>query len=347
MADSSVRNNSPDPTAYHSGLAGMPGTMIPRAGKEGQSLAFDPNTPRNVVVDPGEDGGGFILDMSSLSTEKQFNQAAMRAGVLENPTKFYRDMSLSIAEKAKVKKTHQHTTQLLTPDNPTMMNELPVPPISLLSPLAAFPLSAADKLRADEEAMEIRARQFNLELELQRLQNEQDTVDLQKGDAGINRQELAQLRAGFNQLVEATNQLIKLATTKEHKVKAAVQPAVEIKPEPEPEPVNPFAGLLIPFLIGDKAQRPQYETYFEMTKMGTMAARYHAVVEGQDCLALVYDTRFEDGFQYLPPNLGEERIKISVPKLGSKSYTCSSLGLHWTIGCLDIIILIVVPAGEE
>jgi hypothetical protein len=96
----------------------------------------------------------------------------------------------------------------------------------------------------------------------------------------------------------------------------------------------------IPFLAGDKPQRPQYETYFEMSKMGTMAARYHSVIEGSDCLALIYDTRFEDGFQYLPPSLGEERITVSIPKLDNAVYTCSSLGLHWTLGCMDVVILI-------
>jgi hypothetical protein len=28
-----------------------------------------------------------------------------------------------------------------------------------------------------------------------------------------------------------------------------------------------------------------------------------------------------------------------VPKLKA-SYICSSLGLHWTLGCLDVVILI-------
>jgi len=102
----------------------------------------------------------------------------------------------------------------------------------------------------------------------------------------------------------------------------------------------------VPFLEGDKPQKPQYETYFEMSKMGTMAARYHAVIDGQDCVALVYDTRFEDGFQYLPPNLGEEKIKVSVPKLNNAAYTCSSLGLHWTLGCMDVVILIKHAEGE-
>jgi hypothetical protein len=64
-------------------------------------------------------------------------------------------------------------------------------------------------------------------------------------------------------------------------------------------------------------------------------------------MALVYDTRFEDGFQYLPPNLGAEEVQVSVPKLGDAVYTCTSLGLHWTLGCLDIVILIKINKEVE
>jgi hypothetical protein len=100
-----------------------------------------------------------------------------------------------------------------------------------------------------------------------------------------------------------------------------------------------FAKLQIPFFSGVKPERPLYEVYFEMAKLGTMSARYHAVIAGDACVALVYDTRFEDGFQYLPPNLGDEQISISVPKT-KETYLCSSLGLHWSLGCLDVVILI-------
>ena len=125
---------------------------------------------------------------------------------------------------------------------------------------------------------------------------------------------------------------------------AVVEDVVDEEPAAEKEPEYAVPG--IPFLEGDKPQRPNYEIYFEMPKMGTMAARYHAVVEGNDCLALIYDTRFEDGFQYLPPSLGEEQISVSVPKLSKTPYTCSSLGLHWTLGCMDVVILIKHSNGE-
>jgi hypothetical protein len=136
---------------------------------------------------------------------------------------------------------------------------------------------------------------------------------------------------------DAINALISAQTTKS--VPAEKTAVVEDKVEEAPEAAAVFLHN-IPFLAGDKPQRPQYETYFEMSKMGTMAARYHSVIEGSDCLALIYDTRFEDGFQYLPPSLGEERITVSIPKLDNAVYTCSSLGLHWTLGCMDVVILI-------
>ena len=148
----------------------------------------------------------------------------------------------------------------------------------------------------------------------------------------------AQLRLQLAQQTKMINTMIE-------RINLLTVPAA--KPEPILPPVvdgpdkvaTAFASLQIPFLLGERAERPQYETYFEMPRMGTMAARYHAVVAGQDCLALIYDTRFADGFQYLPPNLGEEQITVSVPKL-KETYVCSSLGLHWSIGCLDVVILI-------
>ena len=129
----------------------------------------------------------------------------------------------------------------------------------------------------------------------------------------------------LNALVGRVNRLSAAASSENKEMPESIQSA--------------FSKLQIPFFSGVKPERPQYEVYFEMTKLGTMSARYHAVIASDACVALVYDTRFEDGFQYLPPNLGEEQIMVSVPKT-KETYSCSSLGLHWSLGCLDVVILI-------
>lgn len=301
-----VKHNSPDPTKYHANVSEVPGTMIPRAGKDGLSLAFDPNKPQTVIVDPEERGGGFTLDLAALSSVKsKFNSAASQASAGADISQFYKSFSEVLSEKP------------AKPERKKMDNVEsgfgPIPPIN-----------APDLEARVNEALE----------------QERDTAERVLSD--IDRQSKAVHHAGYqdfgptfevllrqlNQQGAALNALISSRNEETHEEKEEVSPVSETAVDTQ-----------IDFLTA-KPQRPQYETYFEMQKMGTMAARYHAVVPGQDCLALIYDTRFEDGFQYLPPNLGQEKITVSVPKLNNTPFNCSSLGLHWSIGCLDVIILI-------
>lgn len=361
MADNSVRDNSPDPTKYHQNTAGMPGTMIPRAGREGQSLAFDPNRPHTVIVDPGEDGGGFQLDMAALVKSKNmFNSAATRAEVAVDPTAFYREISQGLAEKEKLQSELKTKLQAKMKE----LSSMPEP----IKPITSLPNIGQPKHHKlpSEAEMEAKAAAFDTEGAIEKLlAEERAKADLLKekqrawaamahdsGETPAHLQqsnaEMGEMRASLNKQGEAINALIGVLHQMEEKL---IQPPVkeaspsreevlETTKAEEVEHIDQFASLKVEFLTEGKLQRPKYETYFEMSKMGTMSARYHAVVVGQYCLALVYDTRFEDGFQYLPPNLGEEKITVSVPKLGNDVYTCSSLGLHWSMGCLDIVILI-------
>ncbi len=146
-------------------------------------------------------------------------------------------------------------------------------------------------------------------------------------DSGVVLQLMKQTEL-INSLVARVNQI-------ERPVPQSIAEAAE-----EKAAIDPFACLNIPFLTGEKPQKPQYEVYFEMGKLGTMAARYHAVVPGNQCLALIYDTRFEDGVQYLPPNLGEQEFQVTVTKPKPGKFVCLSFGVHWSLGCLDVAILV-------
>jgi len=319
VADNHFRNNSPDPTKYHTNTDGMTGTMIPRAGSDGQSLGFDPNRPRMVIVDPGEVGGGFTLDLSELARLKtNFNSAAVRREVIEDVSSFYRELSQRLAESPV-------PVSPVIKENP--MSE-PLKPLGNLPTVPSRP-EPADTTPSEEIARLLQQEHDNARIQQQKFRTEAPRAAMPPHPDELQlRLQLAQQTNMINAMVERIN----LLTPPEPKVELpVVDPAVPI--------AAAFASLQIPFMTGERAERPQFETYFEMPRMGTMAARYHAVVAGQDCLALVYDTRFADGFQYLPPNLGEELITVSVPKL-KETYSCSSLGLHWSIGCLDIVILI-------
>lgn len=360
MVDKTIRNNSPDETKYHEGVAGMPGTMIPRAGHEGSSQGFNHNNANEVVVDPGEPGGGFTLDMAALSDSKEkFNSAAVRNEVLSDPQTFYKGLAQAQKEPNPPveKETKMEKEATTTTSNPQPLQ--PLPPISSI-PQMQDQTDALEKLlqqeKAKAEAVAL-ADQGNFDGKMAAAEaakvaplyydggHSPPPPRAPRDTSPADSYMLQQLMAGMAQQRDTINALVAMQTEKAAVAEDIVEEAMSEAPEKAPEESIMYPHN-VPFLEGDKPQRPQYETYFEMSKMGTMAARYHAVVEGNDCLALIYDTRFEDGFQYLPPSLGEEQISVSVPKLSKTPYTCSSLGLHWTLGCMDVVILIKHSEGE-
>lgn len=309
MANNDLRVDTPDPTQYFVDKGPRPGTMIPRSNAEGVSLGFDHNQPQKVIVDPGMADGGFVLDLGAMRESSVFKNARVRSS--SDVASFYREISQKLAEEAAQPKKEKPVSAPLKP-LPEAPAEVKVELTSQINQLLQEEAAKAAAVKAHyfDQAGGFPPPQMPSSAEL------------------LLRAQLAQQAQVLNSLVERIN---------------TMQPTPAEEP-PAVEPSN-FASFQIPFFNGAKPERPQYEIYFEMARMGTMAARYHAVVDGTDCVALVYDTRFEDGFQYLPPNLGEEQITITVPKLKQK-FTCSSLGLHWSLGCLDIVILLK-HAGES
>lgn len=329
MADNSVRADTPDPTRYHANRSGMPGTMLPRAGADGQSLGFNPNQSQPVVIDPGVEGGGFILDLKALAASNpQFNVEARRREVINDVHSFYKGLSQqgAVADKKMIYNEEEQSMSepLKSLEFPTVIQDVE----DELRQLNHYKIGNNKTAKIAEEIQNL------LHAELPRVQDTRSQVHNRKLEAEA---EVAAIYAGAvsQQLTDQTNLLNALAS-RVNRLSAASLP--ENKETPD-SIQTAFSTLQIPFFSGVKPERPQYEVYFEMTKLGTMSARYHAVIAGDACVALIYDTRFEDGFQYLPPNLGDEQIKISVPKT-KETYLCSSLGLHWTLGCLDVVILI-------
>ena len=344
MADTKVRNNSPDPKRYHVNAPGQPpGTMLPlaRNATDGRSFGFDHNMPQEVIVDPGEEGGGFRIDMLALASMKDsFNAAASSGETAADPSMFLKQISKTMSKKAastpKPKAVAKKSTQ-----GKAMLRQAPPPP-ALSSLVFNDEPELSDELTSDLDAM---IEETEEELEDTQSVVEDETADLE-AELLLLRSQLAAVERK-KKAAATPNMTAQIAAI----VRAVLQePKVAPVPEPQepatPAVVNLFESLSIPFLKGDKAERPKFETYFELGKFGTMAARYHAVVEGKGCLVLVYDTRFEDGFQYLPPSLGEEPISISVPQL-NKSWECSSFGLHYTLGCLDVVILLTTSEEKQ
>ncbi len=113
-----------------------------------------------------------------------------------------------------------------------------------------------------------------------------------------------------------------------------------------------FETLDMPFVKGPLPERPKREVFFTLGDLGAMGARYHAVQATTDCVALVYDTRYVDGQQFLPPNLGSRRIEVAINRVKKgkrvvERHICSSLGIHFAVGVLDIIVLIKHSEEEQ
>lgn len=100
------------------------------------------------------------------------------------------------------------------------------------------------------------------------------------------------------------------------------------------------------FLDSEVGLPPLVDAYFQIPLGGTVAAKYHALIQNGACLILVYDTRFTAGFQYVPPVLQEHRLRVTAPTLGV-DVDCCSLGLQFGIGCFECVVLLIPESRKE
>lgn len=101
-----------------------------------------------------------------------------------------------------------------------------------------------------------------------------------------------------------------------------------------------FETLKMPFVRGPHPEKAEEQVVFTLPEgMGSMACRYHGVVEGKDCLALIYDTRYAEGNQWAPPDLGDKKMQLHCHSM-NKSFTISSMGFQFQLGVFDVIVLI-------
>jgi hypothetical protein len=106
-----------------------------------------------------------------------------------------------------------------------------------------------------------------------------------------------------------------------------------------------FAELKIPGLEPVPA-KPKFRVIFNLGDAGTHTAWYHWVGKHNNGLFLIYDTRFEYGMQYIPPNLGAQRsIKVDIPS-NDASYNVYSLDFVHPFGVFDIINLVVADEPQ-
>jgi len=168
-----------------------------------------------------------------------------------------------------------------------------------------------------------------------------------------------EVNMGQSQLTEETAKAL-LAALKNGQVadtaKSVVkQPERSLPPTPPAQmaqqPQAPQGAVLGLSAIDTGPSKPRCQVIFDYGKhAGTLSTRYHAVSEGNGCLVLIYDTRYEEGDQYIPPDRGDEMITVHVVQPGKekarKTYRVASVGLQFNIGCLDAIILVIEEAAS-
>jgi hypothetical protein len=104
-----------------------------------------------------------------------------------------------------------------------------------------------------------------------------------------------------------------------------------------------FESLRLDYVNGPLPQKAKRIVFFDLPEAGKIKAFYHSVNEGERSVVLVYDTRYEEGQQYLPPDMGEREFKLHVPHL-KKTYTVSSMGFAWQEGVFDHVLLVKAAA---
>lgn len=134
---------------------------------------------------------------------------------------------------------------------------------------------------------------------------------------------------------------------KKRKAPAKKEPQVAEQTAYTPVPVVDFSSLDIPNL-GPEAAKPTNKIVFH-SPQGRMACYYHWVLEDDNTLFLVYDSRFEFGLVFTPPLNGAaqaEPIRVTSPTSGL-DMLCHPHGFDFDFGCFKIIGLVKVNKGAD
>jgi hypothetical protein len=310
-----VEVHTPDASEYHQDLTAY-GTTIPSSTTEGGSKGFDPNKPGRVIIDPDLEDGNKVIDYSKFSKYKQkFNVSVGQAGG-SDPDSAFEALTKAAAEIEAVESaamaapvssgTRKKENTVMSTSNKITLSPEPVHDRTEVAPVRR------QAVREEPVGSDV-ARQLASQTEV-----------------------LSQLAGALTALQAPAHDPEPLPEDKPQTISQVKQEIIDEKIRDKV--ISGFETLEMEFINGPLPTKPKKEVYFEMPNMGTMAARYHDVQDGGTCLALIYDTRYEDGYQFMPPALGDTKITMTVPR-ENKTYSCSSVGIHFSVGVLDIVVL--------
>lgn len=114
------------------------------------------------------------------------------------------------------------------------------------------------------------------------------------------------------------------------------------EPQPQAHPTG-FEQILPP-----TPTKPTVDVVFSMPHFGDFLSRYHhAQLVGDHLLVLVYDTRYDGGGQFIPPETPEgETISIKVPSLRLANSAMIRRSLNFRLFCCDIF-MVLLPEDEK
>ena len=316
---SGIEVHTPDSSKYHPGLTAY-GTTIPSSTKGGASRGFDPNKSVLVVVDPDMEDGNKVVDYSKFAKHKDlFNIKVNQIGS-HDPESAFRAIVEAAADIEEAEKLSAAPSASPKPrlKEKTVMSKDKITLSPILKETSA-PLPGVEEMNRGED-----------------IHMASDT------STGLS-QQLAMQTEVLSQMAGVLANLRYPSSEAPVAAELPVQTVAQVRDEVHDEKVRDkvisgFETLEMSFVNGPLPVKPKKEVYFEMPNMGTMAARYHEIQDGGTCLALIYDTRYEDGYQFMPPALGDVKIKMTIPK-ENKIYYCSSVGIHFNCGVLDIVVL--------
>jgi len=321
-----IKIHTPDPAAYHPGHTGY-GTTIPSSTKDGGSLGFNPHVPGLVIVDPDMEDGNKVVDYAKFAKHKErFNVKINEIGGSDAESAF-RAIVEAAADIEKFEEAERVSAVSTGSSGTTSKGKAEMVKDRItLSPdidaVAREPHRSPGPVEAVNPSSAVVSVIPGLSQQL------------------ANQTEVLSQMAGLLANMHSSTQPV---SPPPHSGPVEVQTIAQVKEEVHDEEVRDkvisgFETLEMSFVNGPLPIKPKKEVYFEMPNMGTMAARYHEIQDGGTCLALIYDTRYEDGYQFMPPALGDVKIKMTVPR-ENKIYYCSSVGIHFNCGVLDIVVL--------
>lgn len=359
--DTDVKCHTPDATKYHwpDGRqnermhSGVKGVVIPRSTRLGGSLGFDANKPGVVRVDPEAPDGGATIDMGQLSKDRVKQAVAT--------TQWPHEAYYNLAGRAAA-------APAPAPAAPTPE---PVPqPVQMAE--EQYTQAVIPSLSASEAAAQPPSPTMNVPSspEIPSLASTQAPQAPQPPPPPF------QAPAAAPAAPNRTEQLLEALLARMAAPPPAAQPQdhltapdgfqVPLPPvQPAPPPPQPQApqapvtmgqppvsgnghgdwGLDMPWVTGPTAQIPKHQAIFHMP-FGTMSAYYHQIIQNGSSLVLVYDTRYEAGQQFMPPANVKISFTVEVPALNA-SYQCSFGGQMFSLGCQDLVVLVIRTPKEQ